>query len=700
MIVSNGKTLGFAPQALGEIVPNLANGYFYSTQGVGLVGHFAVYGGLYKAQPAIATLVDKIANAAARLTVKVWDVTPKSGKVQDTSSAYAKLIANPCTVMSPFNFWRWTFSTYEIYGEAFWYKQRAGVDGFGLPAGPVVNLLPMHPSRVAVHRDEEGNVEYVFTLGVASAGILRAPAADVVAFLRYNPDDLMRGLSRLEPLRSTLQNEDAARRANVSWWQRGARPSVILTHPGELTQTSVDRIKAGFDARHAGADNMGGTAILEEGMTAAVVQLNAEEMQYIESRKMNLQEVCMVYDVPPPVVHILDHATFSNITEQMRSMYRDTMSTRVEDVESVIDDSLMSEFFSVGQRETEFDMSDVLRGDFETRADRAVTLRNSGIFTGNQSLELVGLERSDDPEMDKIYANAALVPLGKPAQRVSITEAVAPDPALASEASTTATGVDAAAIAATTSADSTSTATADTAKGIRFRDVMGKVGRVKANKAAIRETLIREHAKALTGFFEKQRAAVKAARGAKAAGVFNPDDWNPQLAELLHTMSTATSTAIGNKVASDLGGKYTPAEIEAWLAANAQTSAVNINTATAAEIDAAIAQDEGSADETDGDPIDNLFEGTVAARANQISVSRVAMIAGLAAQVAARQSGARTKTWVAGGNPRSDHAAMDGETVNLNEKFSNGMDGPGDYSGGAAEVANCNCDLSFGMEGN
>ena len=38
----------------------------------------------------------------------------------------------------------------------------------------------------------------------------------------------------------------------------------------------------------------------------------------------------MVFDVPPPVVHILDHATFSNITEQMRSMYRDTMTPRLD----------------------------------------------------------------------------------------------------------------------------------------------------------------------------------------------------------------------------------------------------------------------------------------------------------------------------------------------------------------------------------
>jgi hypothetical protein len=42
---------------------------------------------------------------------------------------------------------------------------------------------------------------------------------------------------------------------------------------------------------------------------------------------------------------------------------------------------------------------------------------------------------------------------------------------------------------------------------------------------------------------------------------------------------------------------------------------------------------------------------------------------------------------------------MDGETVELNTPFSNGGNGPGDYSMGADEVANCSCDLDFSMEG-
>ena len=690
MIVSEGEVLGFAPQALGETIPSLSNGYFYPNGGLGLLGQFATYSALYRRQPMIATVVDKVSAAAARLTVKSWDTTRPSGRTLDVTSPFALLLANPCTEMHPFAFWRWTFSTYEVYGEAFWYKQRANrsKDAFGAitQSGPVVNLLPMHPSRTAVHRDHEGNVEYIFTLGVASAGILHAPAEDVVPFLRYNPDNLMRGLSRLEPLAQTLRNEDSARRANDSFWKRGLRPSVVLSHPNELSQAAQDRLKAQFDASHAGADNMGGSMVLEEGMTLTATQLTAEEMQYIDSRKMNLQEACMVFDVPPPVIHILDHATFSNITEQMRSMYRDTMSPRLEDVESVIDYYLLTDFGMGSTHETEFDMTEVLRGDFETRADKAVLLRQSGLVTGNGGLDILGLPRSEDPEMDKYYANAALVPLGTPAQRVSITEAATPDPALAAEAAQAATGAQSAA------------ADAQASKLISQRAVMGRLARVKDSKAAIRSALVAEHEKALSGFFEKQRASVKAAASSKAPGVFDPSTWDGDLASILHTLSAATAQAIGTKVAADLGGRYSSADIASWLQSNATDTAKKVNQATAGEI--AKALEAAAEDEDPSDVVDNVFDGQVAARSGQISMTRVAMVAGLASLVAARQSNARTKTWVVtSAKPRPSHAAMSGETVSLGEPFSNGMDGPGDYSGGADEVAGCTCDLSFSTEG-
>ncbi len=415
MILSNGQTLNFAPQALGETVPlSQSTGYYYADQGLDLLGTFAVYGELYRSQAWLATVIDKIADAAARLSFNVWDNSPTTGKALDITSPYAQLWQRPCSEMPTYAFWRWTQTTYELYGEAFWLKVRN-------PAGQVTGLLPMHPSRTAVKRDQEGNVVYVFTLGVASTGILYAAAADVVPFLRYNPDNLMRGLSRAESLRSTLLNEDSSRRAIESWWKRGARPSLMISAPAALSDKAYDRLQAKVGMVHGGADQMGGTLVLEEGAKPVPVQLSAEEMQYISSRQLNREEVCGRYDVPPPVVHILDHATFSNITEQMRSMYRDTMAPRLEDLESTIDHHLRPDFDAYGNITGRFALDEVLRGDFETRATAVGSLIEKGVMKPSEARPLFDLADAG-PVADKLYANSALQELGTPATRITVTD--------------------------------------------------------------------------------------------------------------------------------------------------------------------------------------------------------------------------------------------------------------------------------------
>src|SRR6185312_12530030 len=306
--------------------------------------------------------------------------------------------------LDPFFFWLWTASTFEVYGEAMWLKVRPAAG-----AAPVV-LEPLHPVNVAVRRNDQGAVEYAYYNGTASSPIMVWPESEIVHFRGYNPRNTARGLSRIEPLRATLLGEDAARRAGTAMWANGARPSVALTHPGKLSDTALNRLSAQWDAKHAGVDNWGKTAVLEEGMVPHIMQLNAEEMQYISARQLNREECCAAYDVPPPVVHILDRATFSNITEQMRSMYRDTMAPRLSLFESAVDTQLRPDFDPQGVQYAEFLLDEVLRGAFE---ERAVSYQKAIVSGWMKPSEVRQAENLPDagPEADKLYIQSATLPM-------------------------------------------------------------------------------------------------------------------------------------------------------------------------------------------------------------------------------------------------------------------------------------------------
>ena len=71
---------------------------------------------------------------------------------------------------------------------------------------------------------------------------------------------------------------------------------------------------------------------------------------------------------------------------------------------------------------------------------------------------------------------------------------------------------------------------------------------------------------------------------------------------------------------------------------------------------------------------------------------------GFGSQEGARRSGAVKKMWVHNGSshPRADHAAMNGETVDMDDTFSNGMRWPHDWGGGDADdIMGCNCDIAY-----
>jgi HK97 family phage portal protein len=371
---------------------------------LGINGRWSSYAELYRSQLWVNVVVDKRAKAAARLPFKVYERAP-DGRKPAWDSPFGRLMLKPSKSIDPFLFWHWTVATKDIHGEAFWLKDR---DRGGRPIG----LLPIHPTKVITETDDNGNVTWKIRL---KSGDVTVQRRDLVHFREFNPDTLLRGMSKLEPLRATLENEDGARRANSALWREGGRPSTLLQHPGKFSDDKVaDRLRAQWNERHSGVDNWAKTAILEEGMTATFVPLNVEELQYIESRKLNREEVCAAFDMAPPVVHILDRATFSNIVEQHRSMYRDTMGPLLGSLEATVDAELRDGTYGADVAPDfgdgfygEFLLDEVLRGDFEARQTAYLQANYMTIAEKRERENLPFIEGTDF-----IFLNSATLPLG------------------------------------------------------------------------------------------------------------------------------------------------------------------------------------------------------------------------------------------------------------------------------------------------
>jgi HK97 family phage portal protein len=419
MMLSSGYSKPIAIQAFAETSPQFNESYFVAKQGIQLTQAFATYGVMYKIQPHVFAVVDKIANLIARLGVTVWDTRPDNGDIRDTTGPYAKLMRNPCPTVDRFTFYHWLSTTYEIYGEAYLLKQRTAA------AGPVTGLIPMHPAVTQIRRSESGSLLYQF----AGLPDMSFAESEVVPFRRYSPDNTMRGLSRLEPLRDTLANEDGARRASNAWWTNLGRPSMVLQSKKKLGTAGRANLLAGYRASIAGAENAGGIMLLEDEVSATKMQLDAEEMQYIGSRKLNRGEVCMVYDIDPEVIQIIDQLTSQQGTGgKFKDVYKSSIDFRLKAFESVFDYHVGGDFG--GDREMRYNVSQQLRGDVETLAPAAVQLVQSAIAKPSEVREWFDFDDAG-PIADELYANQALQQLNALVDKAKaeIEQAKKPDPA-------------------------------------------------------------------------------------------------------------------------------------------------------------------------------------------------------------------------------------------------------------------------------
>lgn len=384
MFLSAGSLVTKTPVSL------TSSSWFPSMPPMSTHGWPSAYAGIYSQQLWVYVVVNKLARATARLPLPVYQRGEMDRSRVDTHPM-AALLRQPNPGMSPHALWLWTSSTRDIYGRTAWFKRRQG--------GRIQGLYPLHPSALTC---ENG----IWNFDNGTLKMSDIPREDLMIFKHFHPDSLTDGLSPLEPLRSTLENEWSARTATSSFWSRGARPGMALTHKGTLSAPAQQRLKQQMDAITAGADKTGVTLVLEEGMEPKTMTLTAEEAQYIETRKLNREEVCAAYDVPPPVVHILDRATFSNITEQMRSMYRDTMGGVLPGHEAAIETDLRQVDFPNDDVYAEFLMDEVLRGDFETRQDALAKATHMTIAEKRKVENLPFIEGTD-----RIFLNTATLPL-------------------------------------------------------------------------------------------------------------------------------------------------------------------------------------------------------------------------------------------------------------------------------------------------
>ena len=228
--------------------------------------------------------------------------------------------------------------------------------------GAIRELIPVHPSMVGVEKLKNGRARYK----VSSETGTNVYTQDDILHLRYRSKDGYLGLSPITIARDTIGLAQAQQSHEGAFYRNGTTLSGALRHPHKLNDEQHARIKQSFDERHSGASNAWRIMVLEEGMEFQPISMTHEDAQFVESRKLTLEDVARIYRVPPPAIGILDKATYSNITEQSRHLVIHCLRPWLVRIEQAMNAALLSED---GKRMhlIEHNAEGLLRGDIKTR---------------------------------------------------------------------------------------------------------------------------------------------------------------------------------------------------------------------------------------------------------------------------------------------------------------------------------------------
>lgn len=198
------------------------------------------------------------------------------------------------------------------------------------------------------------------------------------------------------------------------FYENGARPGVVLEHPGVMGPDAAKTLRESWEERYGGVNNVNRPAVLEEGMKVNTFGMPMEDAQFIQSRKFQGEEIARMFRVPPHMVGILDHATFTNIEHQGQEFVTYSIGPWLNRIgKRVALDLLLADerrdYFA------EFLTTALLRGDTLSRFNAYQTAIFSGWMTRN---EVRGRENlnAEDPLLDEFLVPMNIGPAGTEGQ--------------------------------------------------------------------------------------------------------------------------------------------------------------------------------------------------------------------------------------------------------------------------------------------
>lgn len=273
---------------------------------------------------------------------------------------YRILHNRPNADQTALNFWQFMSSSIELQGNAYAEIDRA-------PDGRVIALKPPVASDfVRPRRTRLGAIEYE-----VSGQSQRIMPQERMLHIRGFGGNPLGGLSTLSHGRKTFGMAQALERSADATFRNGVRSSGIMSTERDLTPEQHIQVEDTLHEKYMGAVNAGVPMVLGGGLKWESLSIDPNDAQMLESRAFSVEEICRFFGVPPHMIGHTEKSTSwgTGLEQQTIGFIQFTLRERLRNIESTLEEQLLSAGERAAGMRIEFNIEGLLRGDSKARAE-------------------------------------------------------------------------------------------------------------------------------------------------------------------------------------------------------------------------------------------------------------------------------------------------------------------------------------------
>jgi hypothetical protein len=142
--------------------------------------------------------------------------------------------------------------------------------------------------------------------------------------------------------------------------------------------------------------------------------MTAKDMDWLEGSKLSREEICAAFGVPPIVVGIFDHATYSNYDAAMLALWQDCLIPLGSKITNTINHWLKGKAKTKETLRFDYSAVAVLQQMEQARIDRYLKLLSGGKVTPARAAEMVGIDLGDPhPAQAQVWVTFSETPYGE-----------------------------------------------------------------------------------------------------------------------------------------------------------------------------------------------------------------------------------------------------------------------------------------------